>query len=152
MFPTRFINYLNRLFQLPSKLNKHKQKQVEEGFLVELQSSMSGGNVEYREEDNILFAEVDFSWDNNVRLFTRSVEFWSRPRRRELTEIEYERVINRITEYLSLWGKVTYDNSPLTSLEDMKGDLENRNILYEEKDGVIIYKSTAEKERKNRNI
>lgn len=152
MFITSFIDYITRLSQLGRKLDEHKRKQLQKGFFVELQSSMSGGNIEYREGDNALFAVVDFSWDNNVKLFTRSIEFWNKPEHKKLTEIEYERVIKRITEYLSLWGKVTYDNSPIASSEDIERVLESKGIKYEEKDGVIIYKSTAEEERQSRRI
>jgi hypothetical protein len=116
MFITRFFDYIVRLMQLGRKLDAHQRIQIEQGFSAEFQNPIDGAYIEYREGDNLLIASVDFSWDNNVTLFTRSVEFWNEPEYRRLSEIEYERVINRITKYLSSWGKVTCDNSHLTSI------------------------------------
>jgi hypothetical protein len=126
----RLVNY--------RRLKRHqRKKQQAGGYEIEIPSGSRGEYVVYREGDKWLDAQIDISWREGVHLYTESLKKWQAPLKdQELSQGEYELVVKRICEYLSIEGEVTLDYSPLLSYEEnlasMKSMAESEGWVFDE--------------------
>jgi hypothetical protein len=113
------LKNLWRLVNYPRLKLQERKKQQAGGFEIEIPSGSRGEYVVYREGNKWLDAQIDISWRDGVRLYTQSLKKWQAPMKgQQLSQAEYELVVKRISEYLSIEGEVTLDNSPLMSYEE----------------------------------
>jgi ubiquinone/menaquinone biosynthesis C-methylase UbiE len=76
------------------------------------------------------------------------LDFWDVPSQKKLSEFEHKKVLNRIVKYASAWGNVSVDTKPVPRREELKAELKEAGIEYEEyEDGIIGFSSTIETEK-----
>jgi hypothetical protein len=131
------LKNLWRLVNYPRLKRQERRKQQAGGFEIEIPSGSRGEYVVYREGDKWLDAQIDISWREGVRVYTQSLKKWQAPLKgQELSQGEYELVLKRICEYLSIEGEVTPDHSPLLSfaenLDLMKSMAESEGWVFDE--------------------
>src|SRR5215216_293435 len=117
----RMLWLFRALLGLPAYRRRKRQlieKQKREGYTVEIPIGSRGEEVVYREGDKRLQALIHIDGETGVRLDTHSLREWQAPERgKELTPEEYELVLRRVSEYLSIEGEVTLDDTPPTTAE-----------------------------------
>ena len=107
-----FLKNLWMLANYPWRMRLEREKQKREGYVIEKPSGSRAEYVIYREGEKWLDVFVDASWREGVRIYTGSLKEWQAPEKGEkLSQAEYERVLKRISEYFSIEGKVSLDNS-----------------------------------------
>lgn len=146
----KLVNYIQRQANFGSRREKEMAEQKDFGY--EAKYVQYGGEhyVIYQEDGKSLDVCVEFDWENNVTVFTKSFDSWLTPKREKLAELDYQKVLNRVVKYLSLWGEVRLDDSPPVGTEELKASLKKDGIEFQEVDGVVIYESTVEKEKERK--
>jgi len=139
----RFLKYIKSLGLLKGRLQREEDLQHIEGYSIV--NVWNGGDQYflYVENDtgNSLTIGVDFSWLNDVKIYTESFRFWSQPEATALSKFEIARVKTRLVRYFSAWGgNVEFDDAMIRSLTEIKEDLNRKGIAYTEVDGFVIYK------------
>lgn len=145
----RFLNFIRSLYLLNSRLAKEGKVQIEEKYSIE--SGMAGPERYdiYREGDKVAYLVTEFSWLNDVTVFTDSFRKWSKPFGESLSDFDLLRARKRIRRYFECWGgEVIFDDRPLPRTEDFIKGLDEAGIPYEmNEDGVIHYSVDIETER-----
>lgn len=148
----KILEYIKNQVLLNRRLTEEEEQQKREGYLIEWTQHGPERSIKYYEGDKEVFVGVDFNWFNDVRLYTESFVRWTKPRGEELTPFDYQKVLNRLVRYFSCWGgEVILDDSHLKNLEEIKAELKKDGVEYQDVDGIIIYESTIEEERKREN-
>jgi hypothetical protein len=115
---------LMKLLELPfywGRKRKQIEQQQREGYSVEIPAASRGEEVVYREGEKWVEAFIHIDWKTGVRLYTHSLQEWRAPEKgKRLTPEEYELVVKRISEYLSIEGEVTLDDSPPMTPEEWR--------------------------------
>jgi len=147
----RFTRFLKKLYRSNRCHEEEKQRQEDEGYRVEFKQAGPERFITYIEcgrEANVI---AEFSFLNDVVLFTDSFRIWSKPSGEELSEFDFLRVRNRLIRYFSCWGDVTVDDRVLPAPIDPRIQLEADGIPYKEMgDDVIMYEVDVEEERKRK--
>jgi len=126
----QFLKNIRLLTSFPKRKRLELEKQKREGYSVEMPSESRGEWLIYREGEKSL--EAQLTWGDGCRLYTASLETWNAPVKGErLTPEEYDLVLRRIREYLSL-------HTSEVSLDDSRG------MTYEE--GLARMKEMGEGE------
>jgi hypothetical protein len=148
----KFFRYLKNQMLLGKRLSIIEEQQKKEGYSITFLHAGTEQYLIYREGEREVSAGISFTYFNDVILYTNSFVKWSTPRGEELTDFDYQKVLNRFVKYCSSWGgDIRLDNSKLEDLEGLKESLKQRGIPFKEIDGVIVYESTVEEERKRKN-
>jgi hypothetical protein len=145
----RIFDYISRQIELDSRITADEVEQTQLGYQITYDNPVGEASYfTYSQDDKKLFALVKFSWNNDVTIYVKSLEFWSIPRREKLSEFEYTQVLNRISKFASSWGDVYTNDSSLIDSKEIKSELCQASIPFvEHEDGMIEYTSTVEKER-----
>ena len=131
-----------------SQLAEDKERQNREGYRIDMEGGGPETYIIYQENGCEVGVIADFTWFNDVTLFTDSLRRWTIPYDVELTDFDYQKVLNRVINYLSCWGEVTLNDSKLQRNEDLKRSLTEQGIEFEELDnGVIHYSLDADEYR-----
>ena len=134
-----------------TRLAADRLAQVEDGYSINTHGSGPETYITYVEKGREIGVLANFTWFNDVVLYTDSLRKWTMPYGVELTEYDYQKVLNRVTRYLSCWGEVRFDDSKLRDNEDLKRSLTEQGIEFvETDDGVIHYSVDAEVFREQR--
>jgi hypothetical protein len=142
---------IKNLVLMKSRLAEDRLGQAREGYLIDINDGGLERYITYFENGRELSILADFTWFNDVVLYTASLRKWTRPYGVELTEYDYQKVLNRVTRYLSCWGEVRFDDSKLPDNDDLKRSLTEQGIEFvESEDGVIRYSVDAEVFREQR--
>jgi hypothetical protein len=91
-------------------------KQIKLGYSVEIINK--GEGVRYTEGLRIVEAKI--GWEDGARLVLNTMFRWVKPEPRELTTVEFIKVLTRIGEYLTCDGKplTLVDQAPPLKVED----------------------------------
>ena len=147
----KFFKFIQNVVLLNERLAQEEEQQKREGYLIESIHHGPEHYFTYYEGSRELSVGADFTWLNDVRIYTQSFVKWDKPRGEELTQFDYQKVLNRLVKYFSCWGgEVILDDCHLQGLDEIKAELDKDGIEFQEVDGVIIYKSTLEEERKRK--
>ena len=148
----RILKFIKNVFLLNGRLTAEEERQKKEGYLIEFIHEGPQYYFKYYEGDREVSVGVDFTYLNDAKIYTKSFVKWSKPRGEELTPFDYQKILNRLVRYLSCWGgEVILDNSHIKDLEEIKAELDRDGIKYQEIDGVLMYQSTVEDEKKRKN-
>jgi uncharacterized protein len=139
------LRLVKNLASFDGRKARDDEKQVAEGYRITATGSGPETYVTYHDGDREIGVIAKFSWSNDVLLYTDSLKRWSVPYNAELTEFDFQRVLNRVMSYLSCWGKVSLDHSELPTQEDLKKSLIDKGIEFEElENGVLRYSIDAD--------
>lgn len=148
----KFFKFIKNIVLLGKRLAIEEERQKKEGYLIESIHHGPEHYFTYYEGDKEVSVGADFTWLNDVRLYTQSFVKWDKPRGEELTPFDYQKVQNRLVRYFFCWGgEVILDDSHLQDLDEIKAELDKDRIKYQEIDGVIVYQSTVDEERRRKN-
>ena len=148
----KILKFIKNQILFHRRCEEDREYQKSEGYSIEFKQQGPERYITYYEGDREVSVGADFTYLNDVRLFTKSFVKWSKPRGEELTPFDYQKVLNRLVRYFSCWGgAVILDDSHIKDLEEIKAELDRDGIKYQEIDGVLIYESTVEEERKRKN-
>ena len=107
------------LLMYPIRKRQELEKQKREGYEVKFPSGSRGEYVVYREGAKSLWAYIDMSQGGEVRLYTQTLKAWETPvKGKKLNQAEYNLVVKRICDFLSLESEAILDNSPLMTHEE----------------------------------
>ncbi len=129
---------IKSVISLNSRLAEDERSQMAEGYSIKTLGNGPETYITYVENEREIGLLVEFSIYNDVVLFTDSLRKWTKPFGVELTPLDYQKVLNRATHYLSCWGTVTYDETRLLDNEDLKKSLTEQGIDFTDLDDVII--------------
>jgi hypothetical protein len=130
---------IKNLALMKSRLEEDRLRQANEGYHINTWGSGPETYITYSENGREIGVIADFTWFNDVLLYTDSLRKWTKPYGEELTQFDYQRVLNRATRYLSCWGMVTLDETKLPDNEDLKRSLTEQGIEFTELDGGVIH-------------
>jgi hypothetical protein len=148
----KILKFIKNQVLLNQRLNEEEEQQKSEGYFIESIHHGPEHYFTYFEGDKEVSVGADFTLLNDVRLYTQSFVKWDKPRGKELTTFDYQKVLNRLVRYFSCWGgEVILADCHLRDLEEIKAELDKDGIEYQEVDGVVVYESTVEEERKRKN-
>lgn len=140
-----FIQFIRNLFLLNKHLENDKLRQTKDGYRMEFSNIGPERFITYSEKERKIDVLADFTLLNDVILYTDSLKRWSQPKGEELTAFDFEKVLNRVTRYLSCWGEVTLNENKLPDDEDLKRSLTEQGIeFFETDDGIVHYTVDAE--------
>jgi hypothetical protein len=142
---THILRFIKNLFLLNSCLETDKDRQAKDGYRLEFSNIGPERYVTYYEKGRKIEVLADFTLFNDVILHTHSLRKWSKPSGEELTPFDYEKVLNRVTRYLSCWGEVTLNETKLRDNEDLKRSLTEQGVEFvETDDDLILYSVDAD--------
>lgn len=145
------LRFFKHLLSINSCLAEEMKRQTVGGYMIESNTHGPERYFTYCENGRELVILVEFTILNDVKVFTNSLKKWHTPRGEELSDFDYQKVLNRATSYFSCWGEVILDDSPLPNRDDVKESLREAGIPFEELEGGIIqYTSTVEEERERK--
>jgi hypothetical protein len=121
------------------KMREDCLRQARDGYTIDMSGTGPETYITYYENGRKVGVIADFSWGNDVVLFTDSLRKWIEPYGVELTDFDFQKVLNRVTNYLSCWGEVTLNDSKLPTNEDLKRSLTEQGIEFEELPGGVIH-------------
>jgi hypothetical protein len=150
----KILQFIKNQVLLNQRLNEEGEQQKKEGYKIDFVQQGPERYITYCEGKKEVTVEASFNFWNDVRLYKQSFVKWDKPRGEELTPFDYQKILNRLVRYFSCWGgEVILDDSDLQiqDLNEIKAELEKDGIEYQEMDGVIVYQSTVEEERKRKN-
>lgn len=114
--------------------------QMKEGYSIEMNGAGPETCITYIENNREIDVLAEFTMLNDVILYAYSLRRWSRPQSEELTQFDYQKVLNRVVRYLSCWGEVEISETKLRDTEELKQSLSEQGIQFiEHEDGVITY-------------
>lgn len=114
------LKLLKNLLQMRSRMAKDKSLQSREGYSIEISGTGPERYITYKEDDLIVDVTADFSWSNDVVLYSDSLrKSLGRPPK-SLSDLEFLRVKNRVINYLSCWGDVTIIDTELPHNEAIR--------------------------------
>jgi hypothetical protein len=144
----RVLRFLKNLLLWQKRITANRRVQVRDGFRLEIDNSGPARYITYFEDGREINVLTDFTALNEVTLYTDSLRKWSVPYGEELSSFDYQRVFNRVLQYLSCWGEVTLDESKLSDSEDLRRSLADQRIDFvEHESGIISYSVDAERFR-----
>lgn len=147
----KLVRFFRNLKRLDACLKENEKKQRANGYRIEFTQEGPERHIFYLEGDREILIHAEFTILNDVLLFTNSLRKWHKPPGDELSDFDYQKVLNRAISYFSCWGEVILNNAPLKDTEELKESLREAGIPYEELEGGIIqYTSTVEEERKRK--
>ena len=147
----KLLSYVRNQLRLGSRLREERGLQAKGGYEITFAQEGPQRSITYRENGKEVTVQVEFTWLNDVTLYINSFKVWDRPRGEKLNPFEYEKVTDRLVRFLSCWGDVTLDSSPLERTQDLKESLIEQGIPFEElEDGIVHYISTVERERERK--
>ncbi len=149
----KILRFFKNTYLLSRRLSDEESRWKAEGYSIRSEQAGPEREITYVEGGREIGVVMDFvNWMNDVVLFTDSLRNWSRPEKQPLSELEFEKVVNRLTRYFLCWGgEVTFDQRTLPTPEDFKQELEKAGIPYEELPGGIIHYSVdIDEERKRK--
>ena len=125
-----------------------KSIQSREGYSIEMSGTGPETYWTYTEDGREIAVGADFTLWNDVTLYTDSLRKWSEPYGTDVSEFDYQKILDRCIRYFSCWGQVTLDDTILPSIEDIKNSLSKQGVEFAElENGVIHYKMDADKFR-----
>ncbi len=144
------FRFLRGLWHLDRRLTAEEQQQASEGYSIRREYAGPETYTNYLEgerEANIL---VQFNLWNDVIIFTDSFRRWAEPYGEPISDLEFAKILSRSIRYFECWGgEVTTNDMTLETNEDIKAELEEARIPYEElPGGVIKYSNDIDEERK----
>lgn len=143
------FRFIKSLIFLNKRMAEVEAVQTREGYRIEELGRGPEYYWTYMEGSREISIEVDFTWFNDVRLYTDSLRKWSEPYGTEVSDFDHQKIINRCIHYFSCWGMVTLDHTILPTTEDLKRSLTEQGIEFKELDkGVIYYSMDADEYRK----
>ena len=150
----KLFRFFKNIYLLDPRRAQEELRQRDEGYSIELVQEGPEQYIDYIEGDRKASITVEFSWMNDVVVFTDSFRSWSRPYEVELSYLDFLRVRQRVIQYLQCWGgDVRDDERQLRKTADLKKQLELEGIPYEDLgDGLIMYSNDIEEERKRGRI
>lgn len=103
------VELARMIYYLPAE-KREDREQRESGYEVRIESERGESNVVYLEKGVKVTGAISYSGllYNKVTLYTRSIDFG--PARSKLTEEERQKIMSRITKYLSYNRKVVLDD------------------------------------------
>lgn len=118
------LTLLKNLWMLanyPWRMRLEREKQKREGYVIEKPEGSRAEYVVYREGEKWVEVFIDASWKDGIRIYTQSLKEWQAPEKGKiLSQSEYDRALKRVSEYFSIEGDVTLDDSPLiTDIEQL---------------------------------
>jgi hypothetical protein len=146
----KLVSFLSGIWNLNRRLTQEEQRQVAEGFSIRRVQAGSEDYfiyVEVGREANII---VKFNILNDVVIFTDSFRRWSAPYGEPISELDFAKIKSRAIRFFECWGgEVTTNDITLKTNDDLKAELEQAGIPYEElPGGVIHYSIDIDEERK----
>jgi len=146
----KLFRFFKNIYLLDRRRAQEELRQRDEGYSIELVQEGPEQYIDYIEGDRKASITVEFSWMNDVVVFTDSFRSWSRPYEVELSDLDFLRVRQRVIRYLQCWGgDVREDERQFRKTADLKKHLELEGIPYEDLgDGLIMYSNDIEEERK----
>src|SRR5688572_1889495 len=97
------VRFAVNLLMLKGRLKQDRLAQEEAGYLIADTGTGLENNFTYKEGDREITILADFTWSNDVLLHTDSLRKWTKPYGETVTEFDYQKVLNRVTQYLSCW-------------------------------------------------
>lgn len=148
----KLIQLLKSQRNLNRRLAAEERRQANEGYRRWRENAGPETYTTYEEGSWVANILVEFNIWNEVIVFTDSFRKWNKPYGEEVSDLEFVKIQNRVARYFDCWGgEVTFDDTVLPTNEDLKADLENAGIPYEELEGgVIHYFIDIEDEKKRR--
>lgn len=145
----KFFNFIRNLLLLNSRLVEEEKVQKQEGYSIESGRAGPERYDIYRDGEKSAYLIAEYTWLNDVIVFTDSFRRWSKPQGEFLSDLDFEKARNRIRKYFECWGgEVKFDDRPLPTIEDFTRGLDEAGIAYDiREDGVIHYSADIEEER-----
>ncbi len=144
------FRFIKSLIFFHKRIAEVEAVQTREGYRIEERGRGPEYNWTYTEDGREVYIDVNFTWCNDVKLYTDSLRKWSEPYGTEVSKFDYQKILNRCIHYFSCWGKVTLDHTILPTTEDLKRSLTEQGVEFEELDkGVIHFKMDADEYRKH---
>lgn len=106
-----FFRLIKNLALMHSRLKQERARQVAKNYRIETTGDGPETYITYFENGKEIAVWADFTVFNDVTLYTYSLKRWHVPRGNEVTASDYQKVLDRVIQYLSCWGKVTLDDS-----------------------------------------
>jgi hypothetical protein len=135
------FKFIKSLILWKGRMREERLRQTRGGYTIDMEGTGPETYITYSENGRTIGVIADFSWGNDVVLFTDSLRKWMVPYGVELTDFDFQKVLNRVTNYLACWGEVTLNNSKLPDNEDLKRSLTEQGIEFEELPGGVIHYS-----------
>lgn len=148
----KLFRFFKGLYLMGRRRTEDELRQKAEGYSVKFEQYGPERSITYVEGEREINVIEQFSWTNDVVVFTDSLKRWSRPYNEPVSDFEYQKIVNRLIRYFSCWGgNVTLDDRRLPTAEDFIRGLEESGIPYEQLPGGIIkYAVDIEAERKRK--
>ena len=108
MVLAKLKRYLKSQIGFSKRLEKETAEQRKAGYRITLKWEGPEQVITYREGKRQLIVFARFNWANDVVLELDSIKRWDYPGGR-LTEPEYQKVLERVIKFLSVWGNVSLD-------------------------------------------
>ncbi|MBC7901258.1 MAG: hypothetical protein H7070_14525 [Saprospiraceae bacterium] len=145
----KFFRFLKNVCLLGRRLTANEVLQAEEKYSIKFTQEGPERYITYYEGDREANIIAEYSFLNDVTLFTDSFRKWQKPYGEELTEFDFQKVKNRVARYFACWGgAVVINETALPTLEDFIKGLQDAGIPYEEVgDGIIKYTADIDEER-----
>lgn len=130
---------IKNLIMRKNRLAEDRRRQAKDGYRIETCGTGPETYITYIENGRELSVLADFISFNDVVLYTDSLRKWTKPYGEEVSQFDYQKVLNRATHYLSCWGAVTLNETHLPDNEDLKRSLTEQGIEFTELDGGVIH-------------
>lgn len=129
------------------KRRKDEEEQLRLGYKISMFDIGRELYLTYQESGHAISAVPFRHTFQGTILYVDGIDSWDEPEKKKLTDLEHERVLERLTNYLFRWGEVTHENLRIKNVEETRQDLKDRGIPFEEQDGVIVHQVTIRKDK-----
>jgi hypothetical protein len=147
----RFISFIVGVIRHKKRLEEESRLQERRSYKIELVREASELYFRYYEEGRQVAIGATFSFLNDVVIHGKSFLKWDVPAGGAIATQDRTRIQRWLIRYFKCWGgKVTVDDAPIEDLTTIAKALDDRGIMYEEVDGVVMFKGSIEDERKRK--
>lgn len=138
----KLIQFLKGVRNLNRRLEAEERRQANEGYSIRQEHAGPETYTTYEEEGRAANILAEFNILNDVVVFTDSFRKWDRPYGEVVSEPDFAKIKNRVARFFACWGgEVTFDDKVLPTNEELKKELEDAGIEYEELEGGVIHYS-----------
>jgi len=148
----KFIRLIKGVYLLSKRLKEDEARQHQENYLITSTQEGPERYIKYSDGDLEIDVIAEFTWANDVVIYTDSLKNFRKNPAEQLSPENYERVLQRLVRYFSCWGgTVSLTNKKLLANDNIKEMLNRSGIAVSENDdGVIQYSADVDDLRSKR--
>ncbi len=148
----KVLAFIYGIWNLNSRLTEEEHCQVAEGYSIRRVQEGPESCTYYVEGEREASILAEFSYLNDVVVYTDSFRKWTKPYGEPVSDFEFAKIRSRAIRYFECWGgEVSTNDMTLKSDDDLKAEVEQAGIPYEElPGGVIHYSIDIDEERKRK--